>query len=183
MRARVCLSVAVAALTGCSSEPASVPEPQPTRDREARSATFTNLPPGWHQFDEGLQRRGRCHTIAYTLAASWRADRAGSHGWAAEMPPDAIAIGVGLYGPVRAEDRRNPHYPPIGDLPLELPSTTASYLEGSPDVPEYRVSGRLSDYLVDVRADINNPAPGRALLRQARSVVRRVRLPDWPKLC
>ena len=97
--------------------------------------------------------------------------------------PIAIAITVGLYGPVRADDRRNPHYPPIGDLPLELPSTTADYLEGSPDVPEYRVFGRLSDYLVEVRADINNPAPGRALLRQARSVVRRVRLPDWPKPC
>ena len=183
MRARVFSLVILLAPAGCSSEPASAPEPQTRPAREVRPAVFASLPPGWHQFDEGIQRRGPCHTIAYTLAASWRADRAGSHGWAADMPPDAIAIGVGLYGPVRKEDRRNPLYPPIGDLPLELPSRTAAYLEGSPDVPEYRAFGRLSDYLVEVRADINNPSPGRALLRKARSVARRVRLPDWPDLC
>jgi hypothetical protein len=183
MRARVCVPVVVLALAGCASEPAPVAEPQPRPKREVRSATFASLPHGWHQFDEGVQRRGPCRTIAYSRAATWRTDRAGSHGWAPEMPPDAIAITVGLYGPVRPEDRTNPHYPPIADLPLELPSTTDDYLEGSPDVPEYRAFGRLSDYLVEVRADINNPAPSGALLRKARSVVRRVRLPDWPELC
>jgi hypothetical protein len=183
MRARVCFFVVLLAVAGCGSEPREEPERSQVPKPRVRSAVFTALPPGWHQIDEGVQRRGPCHTIAYTLAANWRADRAGSKGWAAEMPPDAIAIGVGLYGPVREDDRRNPLYPPVGQLPLELPSTTAFELEGLPDVPEYRVFGRLSDFLVEVRADINNPAPGPALLRKARSVVRRVRLPDWPELC
>ena len=183
MHGRVFFSVALLAVTGCGSEPRQEPERSRAPKPRVRPVVFRELPPGWHQFDEGVQRRGSCHTIAYTLAANWRTDRAGPHGWAAEMPADAIAIGVGLYGPVRREDRRNPLYPPVGKLPLELPSTTVYELEGSPGVPEYRAFGRLSDYLVEVRADINNPAPGPALLKKARSVVRRVRLPDWPELC
>jgi hypothetical protein len=147
-----------------------------------RSAVFESLPPGWHQFDEGVQQRGPCRAIAYTLAANWRADRAGSHGWASDMPPDGIAISIGLFGPIR-EGERHPEYLPVGEFPLELPLTTASTLEGSPEVPEYRVFGRTQDYLVEVRADINNPAPRRALVEEARSVVRRLRLPDWPEIC
>jgi hypothetical protein len=50
-------------------------------------------------------------------------------------------------------------------------------------VPEYRVFGRTPDYLVEVRADINNPEPGRALVEEAHAMVRRLRLPDWPELC
>jgi cytochrome oxidase assembly protein ShyY1 len=46
-----------------------------------------------------------------------------------------------------------------------------------------RSGRRTPDYLVEVRATINNPTPGRSLLKEARSVVERVRLPDWPELC
>jgi len=143
---------------------------------------FESLPRGWHQFDEGVQRRGRCHTVANTLAANWRADRAGSHGWASEMPRDAIAITVGLFGPPRPK-RAHAEYPPIGRVPLQLPTRTSSYLEGYPRLPEYRAFRSAPDYLVEVRADINNPRPGPALLREARAVVDSVRLPNWPKLC
>jgi hypothetical protein len=50
-------------------------------------------------------------------------------------------------------------------------------------VPEYRVFGRTPDYLVEVRADINNPDPGPALIEEARGVVRGLRLPDWGARC
>jgi hypothetical protein len=66
---------------------------------------------------------------------------------------------------------------------MRLPGTTDAALEGAPRVPEYRVGARTRDYLVDVRADINDAHPSRALVRQARGVVERVRLPDWPKPC
>jgi hypothetical protein len=180
MRVCVCFLLAALLTAGCSSER---PDSVVRTEAEVRSAVFDSLPRGWHQFDEGVQRRGPCHTIAYTLAASWRADRAGAHGWAADMPRDAIAIVVGLFGPIREEDKRNSDYPPVGELPLELPRRTVSVLEGYPSVPEYRAFGRTRDYLVEVRAVVNDPAPSRALLEKARSVVRRVRLPDWPRLC
>ena len=169
------------ALVGCTSDSAA---PAPARlPRDARSAAFESLPPRWHQFDEPVQRHGRCHTIANTLAANWRADRVGSHGWAAEMPRDGIAITVSLNGPPVRKDRLRSPYPPVGKDPLRLPDTTASALEGSPHVPEYRVFGRTPDYLVEVRADINNPDPGSALVEEAQSVVRGLRLPDWGERC
>jgi hypothetical protein len=98
------------------------------------------------------------------------------------MPRDGIAISVGLVGPIK-KGERHPDYLPVGEFPLELPPTTVSTLEGSQHVPEYRVFGRTPDYLVEVRAAINNPEPGRALVEEARSMVRRLRLPDWPELC
>ncbi|MEA2406162.1 MAG: hypothetical protein QOE69_281 [Thermoleophilaceae bacterium] len=173
------LVVLVLVLAGCSAESAA---PAATRAPELRSARFAALPAGWHQFDEGVQRIGPCHVVAYTLAANWRADRAGSHGWAAEMPAGAIAITVGLIGRSPGERLRE-HYPPIARRPLRLPGTTDSALEGAPRVPEYRTFGRTRDYLVDVRADINDAHPSRALVRQAQGVVKRLLLPDWPRPC
>jgi hypothetical protein len=177
---RAGLVAALLALAGCSSD---TPASSTRTHEEVRRAMFRSLPPGWRQFDELVQRRGPCHVIANSLAANFRADRAGSHGWAATMPPDGIAIGVSLIGPVIPGDERRADYPPADELPLELPRTTTSSLEGSPDVPEYRVFRRTPDYLVEVRADINNPEPGAALLDEAQSVVSRLRLPDWPELC
>jgi hypothetical protein len=172
--------VVVLALVGCSADPAS----HSARPRsEQRPALFEALPSHWHQFDEPVQRIGLCRTVANTLAANWRADRVGSHGWAAEMPRDGIVITVTLIGPPVREHRLRSAYPPVGKAPLRLPATTASSLEGLPDVPEYRVFARTPDYLVEVRADINNPGPGRALVREARSVVRGLRLPDWGERC
>jgi hypothetical protein len=148
-----------------------------------RSAVFESPPAGWHQFDEGVQRIGPCRVVARTLASNWRADRAGSHGWAAEMPPDGIAITVGLIGPPPPKGRLRVPYPPIREVPLRLHGSTVSTLEGFPRVPEYRAFRRAPDYLIEVRVDINNRTPGRALLREARSVVSRLQLPDWPKRC
>lgn len=167
-------------LGGCGSDPAKPAAPPP--ERHVRSAVFESLPDGWHQFDEGVQRIGPCRAIAYTLAASWRADRAGSHGWAAEMPRDAIAVTVGLMGPPQLHGLRT-YYAPVGEVPLRLPGKTVGTLEGYPRVPEYRVSRRAPDYLVEVRAAINNPHPGRRLLQRAALAVERIRLPDWPRLC
>src|SRR5215207_2202882 len=95
----VCLCAAIGALGGCASERAHAPPPSSPPPGEVRGALFSSLPRGWRQFDEGVQRSGRCHVVANTLAANWRPDRAGSHGWAADMPPDAIAITVSLIGP------------------------------------------------------------------------------------
>jgi hypothetical protein len=167
-------------LAGCSSDPPAAP----TRHQaEVRRAAFSRLPPGWRQFDDVVQRRGPCHVIANSLAANFPADKAGSYGWAAAMPPDGIAITVSLIGPVIPEDQRRADYPRADAAPLELPRTTASSLEGSPEVPEYRAFRRTPDYLVEVRADINNPEPGAGLLDEAQSAISRLNLPDWPKLC
>jgi hypothetical protein len=148
-----------------------------------RSGTFKSLPPGWHEYDEAVQRIGPCHVVANTLASSWHADRADVHGWASSMPRDAIAITVSLIGPPLPEDKLDARYPPITKVPVRLPATTVSTLEGFPQMPEYRGFRRAADYLLEVRAVINNPEPGRRLLREARGVVSRLQLPDWPKLC
>jgi hypothetical protein len=148
-----------------------------------RPAVFEPLPSGWHQVDEPVQRIGPCRVVANTLATNWRADRAGSGGWAAEMPPDGIAVTVSLIGPPLPDARLHASYGPIDDRPIRLPGTTVSTLEGYPDVPEYRAFRRAPDYLVEVRAAINDPHPGRALVEEARSVVKRLRLPNWPKRC
>jgi hypothetical protein len=174
-----CAVLIALAFVGCSSEPVA---PAKHARAQVRPAVFESLPDGWHQFDEGVQRIGPCRVIAYTLAASWGADRAGRHGWAAEMPRDAIAVTVGLVGPPHL-DRLRTYYAPVGDVPLRLPTKTGGTLEGYPRVPEYRAFRRAPDYLVEVRAAINSPHPGRALLRRAASAVERIRLPDWPKLC
>jgi hypothetical protein len=172
--------LAVLVLAGCSSEAAAPPvRPQV----ESRSASFESLPPGWHQHGEPVQRIGPCRLVANTLAASWRADRAGPFGWAADMPRDAITITVSLIGPPPPRSGRRVPYPPVARVPLELPAATESTLEGAPHVPEYRAFGRTADYLVEVRAVINNRKPRRALLREAAGVVDRLRLPDWPKRC
>jgi hypothetical protein len=97
------------------------------------------------------------------------------------MPPDAIVISVGLFGPVPSG--AHPEYLPLDEFALELPPTTVSTLEGAPEVPEYRTFGRTADYLVEVRASINSPRPSRRLVEDARAVVHRLRLPDWPRLC
>jgi hypothetical protein len=99
------------------------------------------------------------------------------------MPRDGIAITVSLIGPPVREDRLRSSYPQVGNDPLRLPAATAGALEGLPDVPEYVVFGRTPDYLVEVRADINNPRPGSALVEEAQSVVRGLRLPDWGERC
>jgi hypothetical protein len=72
--------------------------------------------------------------------------------------------------------------PPIRRLPLRLSRTTGSRLEGAPDVPEYRVFGRMGEmYNVDLRVDINDPHPTRSMLRAAQQVVSGLRFPVWPR--
>lgn len=175
-----CCLLALVALVGCSDPVvSSAPAPSPV---DPKPASFESLPRGWHLYEEGIQRIGPCRVVANTLATSWRADRSATFGWASEMPHDAIAVNVILVGPPVLK-RVRASYPPIARVPLRLPATTASRLEGFPRLPEYRAFGRAPDYLVEVRVDIRNRKPGRTLLRKARSVVGRLRLPDWPKRC
>lgn len=106
------------------------------------------------------------------------------------MPRNGIAVEVLL---IRREVdgatglnlcRYTPHldtYPLVRKLPLRLPATTSSTLEGAPKVPEYRVLGRIGEsYNFEVRVEINNPHPDAALLSTAQHVVSAIRFPRWP---
>jgi hypothetical protein len=152
-------------------------------------AKFSSLPLGWHAFDDdvgALTRRGG-ETDSHAL--SWHY-RPGPGGWAAAMPrhgiavqvlllrrrPDGLRIDLCLHTPHLADS------PPIRRLPLRLPHTTGSRLEGAPRVPEYRVFRRMGDmYNVDLRVDINDPHPTRSTLRVAQRVVSGLRFPVWPR--
>jgi hypothetical protein len=150
---------------------------------------FVRLPRGWRQFNDApdlLTRRG---ANASATALSWAYHPDGL-GWAGSMPRDAIAVSVYL---IRREVgsatglnlcRYTPHlgvYPLVRKLPLRLPSTTTATLEGAPNIPEYRVFGRIGEsYNFEVRVDVNNPHPSAALLKAAQSAVSAISFPRWP---
>jgi hypothetical protein len=152
-------------------------------------AKFTSVPLGWHAFDDdvGALTRNGGETGSYAL--SWNySPRPG--GWASVMPrrgiavqmlllrrrPDGLRINLCLHTPHLRDS------PPIRRLPLRLPATTGSRLEGAPRVLEYRVFGRIGDmYNVDLRVDVNDPHPTRSMLRAARQVVSGLRFPVWPR--
>jgi hypothetical protein len=152
-------------------------------------AKFTSQPRGWRAFDDDfgvLTRRG---VAVESYALSW-AYRPNSFGWAGAMPRNAIAVHVLLLRTRPGRLRINlclhtPHladFPAIRRLPLHIPATTGSRLEGAPSTPEYRVFGRMGDmYNVDLRVDINNLSPTTAMLRTAQRVVSALRFPTWPR--
>jgi hypothetical protein len=144
---------------------------------------------GWRQFNDApdlLTRRG-ANASAYALSWPYRPN---SLGWAGAMPRDGIAASVYLIrrdvGAATGLNlcRYTPHlsaYPLVRKLPLHLPSTTTDTLEGAPNIPEYRVFGRIGEsYNVEVRVDINNPRPGAALLSAAQRAVSAISFPRWP---
>lgn len=150
-----------------------------------KPAKFGYLPRGWHAFqnDFGVLTRRGASVESYML--SW-AYRPGPLGW--RIPPRGIAVGVLLLrrGGTTNLCRSTPHmtgYPPIRRLPLRLPRTTSDRFEGSPNVLEYRVFGRMGDsYNVDLRVDVNSLHPTAAMLRTAQRVVNAIRFPTWPRL-
>jgi hypothetical protein len=167
-----------AALAGSHGTPTILP-----------SAKFARLPGGWRAFDRefGLLTRRGGDVESYALSWPYRRN---SFGWANSMPRNAIAIEVLLLRTSADGSRINlclhtPHlggFPPIRRLPLRLPRTTGDRLEGAPNVPEYRVFGRIDDmYNVDLRVDVNNPRPTPAMLRTAQKVVAAIAFPDWPR--
>lgn len=154
----------------------------------APPAKFTHLPAGWRAFDRlgsFLDRRG---ADVNSYAMSW-AYKPNPHGWANQMPPNALAVQVILI-------RRDPAHPSanlcrtaprlsgyttIQRLPLKLPKTTRASLEGRPSIPEYRVLAHLDNlYNIDVRVDINRAHPTPAMLQIAQRVVSGLRFPHWP---
>jgi hypothetical protein len=150
---------------------------------------FVLLPGGWRQFNDApdlLTRRG-ANASAYALSWPYHPN---SLGWAGAMPRDGIAASVYLIrrdvGAATGLNlcRYTPHlsaYPLVRKLPLHLPSTTTDTLEGAPNIPEYRVFGRIGEsYNVEVRVDINNPRPGAALLSAAQRAVSAISFPRWP---
>ncbi len=119
------------------------------------SASFTQLPTGWHQFPE----------LRGTVALSWN-NGPDSGGWANSMPLNAIAVQVWIL------PRKTPRYPP---LKLVMPQRPATTLEGAPDTPEYRIRGRISGRDVEIWVDIRRPQPTQKLLRLAQRAVSAIR--------
>jgi hypothetical protein len=162
------------------------------RERRAiivRAATFAYLPKGWEALPQTAGVLTRAGAETESTALSWRY-KPNSFGWANRMPRNAIAVDLLLIrraaGPRINLCHSTPHLPEspkIKHLPLRLPSTTSTQLEGEPNVPEYRIFGRLGDwYNIDLRVDISNPHPTPAMRQRAREVVSHIRFPRWPRL-
>jgi hypothetical protein len=154
-----------------------------------RPAKFTDVPQGWRAFDQlgggYLDRRG---ADANSYALSW-AYKPNLNGWANAMPPNAIAVQVILLRRDPAHPAANlcskaprlAGYPTILHLPLTLPKVTHATQEGQPNIPEYRMLGRLDNqYSIDLRVDINRAHPTPAMLRLAQRIVSRLYFPRWP---
>lgn len=112
------------------------------------------------------------------LVTSWDGDRANPHGPAGDLPPGGILVSALLIR-ARPDFQTRAGYPRIRKLPLRLPATTDSVLEGYDHVPEFRVFGSGRRYILEVRASINRPRPTRGMLRRAQAVVDRLRIPGW----
>ena len=149
---------------------------------------FVRLPRGWRQFNDAPDLLTRQGANASAYALSW-AYHPNGLGWAGSMPRDGIVVSVYL---IRREVgsatglnfcRYTPHlgvYPLVRKLPLRLPSTTTATLEGAPNIPEYRVFGRIGEsYNFEVRVDVNNPHPSAAPLNAAQSAVSAISFPRW----
>jgi len=98
------------------------------------------------------------------FATSWPY-RPGPHGWAVSIPANGIVVQVFFV-------RDSPPYP---RLELRLPRTTRFMLDGSLDVREYRISGRVLGHNVEVWTDIRSRHPTPRLLRTAQRVVSALR--------
>jgi hypothetical protein len=117
---------------------------------------------------------------AEAIVTSWRFDRSNPRGPAGDMPPGGIMVSALLLRARPDEDTRS-DYPPIRRLPLRLPRQTDDFLEGAPEVREYRVFGSGRRFVLEVRAAVNGPRPRRAL-RRAQAVVDNLRLPRCLRL-
>jgi hypothetical protein len=142
------------------------PRPSPPKQPNAVShspsavrseAHFDHIPAGWHQYRES---RGD------VLALNWRY-RPNSRGWAPSMPPGGIAVYVHFL-PGR------PHYRP---LRLVLPRRPVTLLEGTQDIPEYRIYGRVGRSDLMIFVDIRKLHPSHAQLAAARRVISLIRFP------
>jgi len=155
------------------------------RSETGASAKFTRVPHGWRAFDRDFAVLSNRGGNVQSYALSW-AYTPGPFGWANQMPHSAIAVSVILIRDSRCGAVHHPGFPAIRHLPLRLPATTRDRQEGQPNIPEYRVAGRMGEsYNVDLRVDINNVRPTRAMLRVAQSVVDGIHFPKWrrPAAC
>jgi hypothetical protein len=116
--------------------------------------SFASLPVGWPQ----------AAGTAETLATSW-AYRPGPAGWAGSIPRDGIVVHVFFV-------RDTPAYRP---LRLRLPASSRFTLEGTTDVREYRISGRVLRHNVEVWVEIRRRSPTAGQLRLAQRVVSALR--------
>ena len=150
-------------------------------------AKFALVPRGWRAFDDDFGLLTRHGASVESHALSWRY-RPDSFGWANAMPRGAMAVTVIL---VRRSN--DPHanlcrgadglpFAPIRRLPLRLPKAPNGWLEGSKDVVEYRVFGRIDrSYSVDLRLAVRTIHPTAAMLRRGQAVVSGIRFPRWPR--
>jgi hypothetical protein len=151
------------------------------RSEAGPPAKFTHVPHGWRAFDRDLAVVSSHGGGVQSYALSW-AYRPSPFGWANRMPRNAIAVSVILIRDSRCGALHRGDFPAIKRFPLRLPRTTRDRQEGRPDIPEYRVFGRIGEsYNVDLRVDVNNIRPSRAMLRVAQRVVDGIHFPKWPR--
>lgn len=182
-RLGLALAVALAVLAGVL--PASAADPV-----VVQPATFGWLPPGWRHFDGAPDLVGPAGASAESFATSWPYRLGNPLGPAGSLPRDAIFVNVLLLrrSPGRARVdlcHRTPHLRgfPLVRPPLRLPRATTDVLEGAPDVPEYRIFGRIDEsYDVDLRVDVSRRRPTARQLALAQRVVAAIRFPRWPAL-
>ena len=153
----------------------------PGRSETGPSAKFTRVPHGWRAFDRDFAVLSSRGGSVQSYALSW-AYKPGPFGWANRMPRNAIAVSVILIRDSRCRALHLGGSPAITHLPLRLPTATRDRQEGQPNIPEYRVFGRMGEsYNVDLRVDINNVRPSHAMLSVAQSVVDGIHFPKWPR--
>ena len=197
--ARVAVIVACAALYGCGSDnsgdattvsASTSAGSTTTRTRGTLSpASFTSLPQGWKQFDDGGAELTKRAATTTAYATSWSFDPASGNGPAGDLPDDGAIVQVlllrrsGTGQPDASLCRTVPAssaYPPITGLPLQIADMKRGQLEGAPRVVEYRFQGTQNhDYRVDVRVDLA-PDADRAAAQQA---LNSLRLPRWGDRC
>jgi hypothetical protein len=164
------------ALVGCGGEVADRAD-SPEHPRLA-PVVFRPLPQGWHRAGSHVSWERGCPVQSEEIVTSWGVDRGNPIGPAGDMPPGGIMVSALLLRAHPDADTRS-DYPRIRRLPLRLPLTTTSILEGYEHVPEYRVFASGRRFVLEVRAAINRRRPGRGMLTRAQRVVDQLRLPSW----
>jgi hypothetical protein len=151
--------------------------PPPDRPPPAPVA-FEPLPGGWHRAVAGVRRERGCPVSSEAIVTSWPPDATNPRGPAGDMPHGGTMVSALL---LRAHPDRElrADYPRIRELPLRLPARTRASLEGSDEVPEYRVFASGRRFILELRVAVAEGRVRPGMLARAQAVVNTLRLPHW----